>query len=110
MNMEYAFSVTSATIDGGALLVTQPARAGRLAVVTHISGYTDQNAIIAIRDGDAASDTILWAMRIDVSINGYSWSINIPNGVFSTDGGRAISGHVSACTTIARCNLSGRAV
>ncbi len=95
---------TKAGTNAGAI-ATHDSVTGTLHRVTHISGHTDKDAFITIRDGDETG-TVLWEIWIDVSVNGNSFAINIPNGVYGTPG-TDITGYISDSTTNCQINISG---
>ena len=76
--------------------------------VTHISGHTDTDSFVTIRDVDA-SGAVLWQVWLDVSLNGNTFAVNIPNGVHGVSG-NAIVGRVETSTSDCRVQISGSSV
>jgi hypothetical protein len=66
------WSVTAAGTDSGATATQAAGGANTQHFVTTISGHTDADSIITIKDGT----TIVWQTKVDVSVEGISFSFN----------------------------------
>ena len=70
---QQVWSETAAGTDSGAI-ATHSAITSRQHFVTSVSGHTDADSIIKIKDGT----TVVWVAKIDVSAEGFSFSFAIP--------------------------------
>ena len=69
--------------------------------VTSVSGHTDADSIITIKDGT----TVVWESKIDVSAEGFSFSFNIPC-IPATPGAVAV-GTIASSSADCQVNLTG---
>jgi hypothetical protein len=95
---------TAAGTASGAT-ATHAAVTNRIHVVRHISGHTDADSLIQILGG-AAGATVIYETKIDVSLNGFGFSINIPDGIHG-DPGIAVAGKVASSSADCQINISG---
>ena len=97
---QQVWSETTAGTDSGAV-ATHTAITSRQHFVTSISGHTDADSIITIKDGT----TIVWETKIDVSAEGFSFSFAIPC-LPITPGANAV-GTIASSSADAQANLTG---
>jgi hypothetical protein len=97
---QQVWSETTAGAGSGAI-ATHAAITSRQHFVTSISGHTDTDSIITIKDGS----TIVWETKIDVSAEGFSFSFAIPC-LPITPGANAV-GTIASSTSDAQVNLTG---
>ena len=67
------WSETDLGTDSGAAAVRAAPGAGKHLFVTHISGHTDTDSIITIKDGT----TVVFESSIDISVQGFSFCFNV---------------------------------
>ena len=97
---QQVWSETTAGTDSGAV-ATHSAISDRQHFVTSVSGHTDADSIITIKDGT----TIVWETKIDVSVEGFSFSFNVPC-LPITPGANAV-GTIAASSADSQVNLTG---
>ena len=97
---QQVWSETTAGTDSGAI-ATKSAISNRQHFVTSVSGHTDADSIITIKDGT----TIVWESKIDVSVEGFSFSFTIPC-IPATPGAVAV-GTIASSSADCQVNLTG---
>jgi hypothetical protein len=97
---QQVWSETTAGGGSGAI-ATHTGITSRQHFVTSISGHTDTDSIITIKDGS----TIVWEAKIDVSAEGWSLSFAIP--CLPITPGEDVVGTIVSSTTDAQVNLTG---
>ncbi len=95
-----AWDATAAGTDSGAT-ATKAAVADAVHVVTHVSGHTDADATLQLRDGS----TVLAEWKIDVSLEGFQFKI--PSGVWVCSTNTAVNAVISASTADCQANIAG---
>ena len=65
---------------------TKSAIAGKSIVVDHISGHTDADVTLALKQGS----TTIAEWKIDVSVSGFDFEFNNPNGFIIAAGSDAV--------------------
>ena len=83
------WSETTAGTDSGAA-ATKAAESGSQHFVTGISGHTDADSLITIKDGS----TVIWEIKIDVSVAGLDF--HCAGLVLPITPGAAASGNIAA--------------
>lgn len=101
-----AWTETATGTNAGAT-ATRAAAPGREHFVDQISGFTDTDSLIQIKN---QAGTVLWEIKIVVTTNGQGFAINIPGGVHSGIAGQTISATIASSTTACRVNISGHSV
>jgi hypothetical protein len=97
---QQVWSETTAGTNSGAV-ATHSAITDRQHFVTSISGHTDTDSIITIKDGT----TIVWETKIDVSVEGTSFSFTTPC-IPITPGANAV-GTIASSSSDSQVNLTG---
>jgi hypothetical protein len=97
------WSVTAAGTNAGAT-ATQAAVAGVQWVITHVSGHTDADATLQLRDGS----TVLAEWKIDVSVEGFQF--RIAQGVWVGSTNTAVAAVISASSADCQVNIAGYGV
>jgi len=69
------WSATAAGTDSGAT-ATKAAVTDKVIVTDHVSGHVDADSIVQLKDGS----TVLAEWKIDISVEGFSFSFTNPNG------------------------------
>ena len=90
---------SSASGGSSGATVTHAAEAGRQFFVTSISGHTDGDSTVQIKEGT----TVVWESKVDVSVEGFSFSFNVEGVPIAP--GTLTTGSVSAGTS--RINITG---
>ena len=93
------WSASSASGGSSGATTTHAAVSGRQHFVTSVSGHTDGDSTVQIKDGS----TVVWESKVDVSVEGWSFSFNVE--AVPITPGAATSGAVSAGTS--HINLTG---
>ena len=76
----------------------------RMHFVTSISGHVDADSIITI---ESPASTVLWQSKIDVSVEGFSFSFNVNvGGVPAT----AILGKIASSSADCQVNINGYSI
>jgi len=96
------WSATAAGTDSGASATQAAPVAGHRHVCTHISGHTDADALITI---ESPASTVIWESKIDISLEGTTFSFPVGGVVGAQDG--AIVGKVASSTANCQVNISG---
>ena len=94
------WSETAAGAGSGAS-ATHALSANNNHVVTSISGHVDADSIVTIK----SATTIIWESKIDISVEGFSFSFNV-NNVASTPG-EAVTGNIASSSSDCQVNISG---
>ena len=94
------WSETASGTDA-ATTATHAAATGVRHVITHISGHTDADATLQLKDGS----TVLAEWKKDLSVEG--WQFAPQNGVWVGTAGQAVSAVISASGTDCQVNIAG---
>jgi len=86
---------------GAGATATHAAVAGSTHVITSVSGHTDADATLQIKDDTA----VVWEGKIDISIEG-TQLFPVPPKISAT-AGNAVSAVISASTADCQVNVSG---
>lgn len=95
-----AWSATTAGTDAGAT-ATKAAQSNGYHVVTHVSGHTDADATLQLKDGS----TVLAEWKIDVSVEGFQF--NVATGVWICSRNSAVTAVISASSADCQANVAG---
>lgn len=100
LDLNRGWSATAAGTNAGAT-ATKTGVTGVAWIVTHVSGHTDTDATLQLKDGS----TVLAEWKIDISLEGFQFEI--PGGVWSCSEGAAVTAVISASTSDCQVNMSG---
>jgi archaellum component FlaF (FlaF/FlaG flagellin family) len=103
MRQRRTWHETTAGTDSGAV-ATHAAETSVAHFVTQISGHTDTDSIITVKDGS----TIIWQTKIDVSVKGFDFSYDLDEMLITP--GTAVSGTIVTSTSDAQVNLIGYSI
>lgn len=100
-DLNEGWSETEAGTGSGATATKDAGATGVSHVVTHVSGHSDIDATLQLKDGS----TVLAEWKIDASVEGFQF--NIPPGVWVGTAATAITGVISASSADCQVNLAG---
>jgi hypothetical protein len=95
-----AWSATAAGTGSGAT-ATKTGVTGVYWVVTHVSGHTDTDSTLQLKDGA----TVLAEWRIDISLEGFQFKI--PEGLWVASNGADVTAVLAASTSDCQVNIAG---
>ena len=95
------WSATGAGGGSGAV-ATKAAITGRQHFVSSISGHVDADSIITIK----SASTVIWESKIDVSVEGTSFSFTNPSG-WLANRDAAVTAVIAASTSDCQINATG---
>ena len=102
-DLNRGWSATAAGTNAGAT-ATKSAITGSTIVVTHVSGHTDTDATLQLKDGS----TVLAEWKIDISLEGFQFMPQ--NGVWPCTPGSDVTAVISASTSDCQVNMAGFAI
>jgi hypothetical protein len=95
------WSATAAGTNSGAT-ATKTAVTDKVIVTDHVSGHVDADSTVQLKDGS----TVLAEWKIDVSVEGFSFSFTNPNGwVASRDA--AVTAVIASSSADCQVNATG---